>query len=684
MHRTPAEANCSRGFTSNYRVWLLAGSVFASFGCLGARMAWLQTAGRGPLLASVEKARQAVITQWGRRGDIVDVHGNLLATSCPYFELGVDPRSERPEDRSKWPELARLLGMPVDGLQTILTTRYRAAAPAVEASADWGSATAAKAGWLGHAPTAHPGEGRPAPATAAGLVFNWKEGEHAADPDDDSVASEPDESGRREVQWAKLAVVPEATYDEVQKLGIRGVYGNKVYRRTYPNNRLAAHLVGFVNQKEEPMAGMEHFADFYLRGQNGWIESEKDGRQKELPQFRTREVPAADGYSVALSIDSTVQHIAEAELDEIARTCRPAKATIIVSDPRTGFVLALANYPSFNLNAYNELSRDQQAWMRNVAVADQYEPGSVFKIVAISGGLNDGLITPSTIFDCSIDKATDRQGIVHDLPREEATDMKYFVHPIPVSQVIAHSSNRGTAQVALMLGADRFYSYVRAFGFGERTGFPVGGEIEGTVAPPRKWDGLTITRMPIGQSIAVTPLQMNQAMAAIANGGVLLRPQVIDRIRNSQGDVVFSFGPVPVRRVISEAAARTMAKLLEGVASPGGTGASAAIPGYEVAGKTATAQKLEPEATASGRTVLRYSTTHHVSSFIGFFPASRPQVQISVIVDDSDEHLIGGVAFGSKVAAPAFRRIGEQLISYWHIPPPGLPNPVLALGGVGP
>jgi cell division protein FtsI/penicillin-binding protein 2 len=659
----------SKGFASNYRAVVLAGFIFTAFAGLGARLVWLQAIGRGPLLAYVEGVRREIIVQKGRRGDIVDARGNILATSCSLFELGADPQEIRPADATRWPRLAALVGMPLPQLETILNTRFRSAAPAAETTADWGSASVAKAGWAAHGMTASPGESRPSPA-AADLVFN-----------SDSL----DADGRRPIRWAKICDdVSEATYAEIQKLGIHGIVGNRIYRRTYPNNELAAHVIGYVNHEEQPAAGMEHYADFYLRGQNGWIESEKDGRREELAQFRTREVPAVDGYTVELSIDANIQHIAEAEIDAIVKRYQPQKVTVIVSDPRTGFILALANYPTFNLNTYNELPNDQQGDLRNIAVADQYEPGSVFKIVAVSGALNDGLITPETEFNCSLKQAADGKGVLRDLPGEDISDLKYFTHPITVAEVIQHSSNKGTVQVAFKLGEERFYSYVRAFGFGQPTGFPCGGEQVGEFKAPDKWDRLTFTRMPIGQSIAVTPLQMHQAMGVIASGGLLLRPRILTLVRDPQGDAVFQFGGNEVRRVISEDTARTMARLLMGVASPNGTAPEAAIPGYEVAGKTATAQKLEPEVTGSGRTVLRYSTTDHVASFIGFFPASRPQVEISVIIDDPDEHKLGAVAYGGKVAAPCFNHIGRQLISYLHIPKPGLPAPVIAMGEMGP
>jgi cell division protein FtsI/penicillin-binding protein 2 len=242
------------------------------------------------------------------------------------------------------------------------------------------------------------------------------------------------------------------------------------------------------------------------------------------------------------------------------------------------------------------------------------------------------------------------------MPRDD----DHFDHRLTVAEIIEHSSNRGAAQLGKMLGDQRFYAYARAFGFGQPTGFPVGGEVGGYLLPPAKWDGLTITRMPTGYSVDVTVLQMNQAMEAIASGGVLLRPQIVKEIRDENGEVVYRFGPSEVRRVMSERTARTMAQLLTGVVSSEGTAPAAAIPGYEVAGKTGTVRKIIDHT---------YSDRHHVASFIGFFPASHPQVEISVVVDDADAHSPGGIAWGRLVAAPSFKHIGEQLISYLDITP---------------
>jgi len=642
----------SKGFTTNYRIALLAGLFLAMFAGLEARLVWLHIVERDELLRSVGEARRQLIVDNARRGDILDANGALLATSRSVIVLGVDPQSVRPEDRTKLPQLAALLGMPMSDLERICTTRFRPAAA---------------------------GSGPQAPAPTAGVLISLGQlvsAEAGPDADgakkDDTELDEPDREGNRPIRWAKLSdQVAESVYAQVEKLGIRGVYGSRVYRRDYPHKEMAAHVIGYVDRQERPVAGIEHYADFYLRGENGWLESERDGRSRELAQFRTREVPASDGFNVSLTIDATIQRMAEDELAAIAAQYEPEKATIIVSDPQTGFILALANYPSFDLNRFGKLAPADMGRMRNIAVADEYEPGAVFKIVSVAGALNEGLVTTGTEFDCTLEKI-DYNGITRSLPREDSSD--YFDHPLTVAEIIEKSSNKGAAQLAMTLGDRRFYDYARAFGFGQRTGFPVGGEVAGKLKPPEKWDSLTITRMPMGQSVTATALQMQQAMGVIACGGVLLKPQIIRQVHDAQGELVYTFGRMDVRRVISEQTARTMARLLAAVVSPEGNAPEAAIPGFEVAGKTGTANKLMPFELASGATVPRYSDRHHVASFIGFFPAilrrrGDRQVAISVIIDDADARCPGGVAYGAKVAAPVFKRLGERLIPYLDIRP---------------
>lgn len=731
----------SKGFASNYRIVLLASALFISFVGIGARLVWLHIYYRDQMVESkastraqpasqprrqaryelIAETRSQLIVDKSRRGDIYDARGALLATSRSVLQLGVDPNplskkdeellkkdgkqrkvyeKQRLAEEKEWPKLAALIGKPEAEVREIATTKFTTATPAKSAGAV--TAGAVKS-------TATPAN--PSPASLSGsLVFNFNSSSAAprpvaegpvavatdvddepgekpaaslvtltvpkpAEDDDLDTEGEPEADGRRKIRWAVLAKeISATTYDEVKKLGIKNVYATSSYRRTYPHGQLGSHVVGLVDRYEHPLMGVERFADFYLRGQDGWREGERDVRGKELPQFNKRAVERVDGYGVTLNLDSIVQNIIERELAIIKEKFDPKKASIIVSDPRTGFILGLANYPTFNLNDHGNTPAENY---RNSAVFEDYEPGSVFKIIAASAALDQGLVTPDSLFDCSITKI-DYRGFTRSLPDEA----HHFDHKLSVAEIIAQSSNRGAAQLAMKLGEQRFFDYSKAFGFGERTGL-LGStdadearhgfvEARGKLRLPTDRDKSAITRMPMGQGVAVTVLQMHQAMSVIASGGQLFEPQIVRNIRDSSGAVVYNFDPIVTRRAISERTARTMAQLLMGCAAKGGTAPEAAIPGYEVAGKTGTTQKYmplvvngKPVLLANGKPKNVPSRQHHVSSFVGFFPASNPQVLISVIVDEADRLCPGGA--GGKVAAPSFRHIGEQLIPVLNI-----------------
>lgn len=582
----PVRIPMKRGIAPASRLWVICAAVVAAFVGVGARLVDLQVVQADRLAAHVEQLRKGFQTLKARRGEIRDAHGTVLATSRILYHIGVDPHVTRPTDEARLPELAQILGLDPADVRTAFRRK-------VEPTAD--------------------GE------------------------------------GTRPIRWTKLAeAVDEATYDRVMALGIKGVYGNRQFRRAYPGGTLAAHVIGYVNHEGVATMGVEQYLDYYLTGQDGWREIERDGRKHELAQFRTREVAPADGYDVVLSIDSFVQHCIETELRAIAHKFDPRGATIIVSDPRDGFILGLANYPTFDLNQFNKADFASQ---RNRAITDIYEPGSTFKIVPAAAALNEGVVTPDTQINCG-SPTLQAFGRTLALPRDSH---EYAM--LSVADIISKSSNRGAAHLGVMLGPRRLHDYAAAFGFGERTGFALAGEVPGILHDVEDWDGLTITRLPMGHAVGVTPLQIHTAMAAIANDGVLLRPQVVRRIVDGQGFTVFEYPPMPRRRVIKTETARLMARLLRRVVAPGGTAPLAAIPGFEVAGKTGTTQKI-----IDGR----YSNWHHVGSFVGFFPASRPRLVITVVIDDAR---MNGTAYGATVAGPSFKNIAEQLIQYLGISP---------------
>ncbi len=587
----------SKGFISAFRLGIVCVGVLAGFAGIGTRLVHLQVVQRDDLLRQVERARKKVAVLKARRGSIFDVHGNLMASSRSFIEVGVDPHSTVEEDADKLPQLASLLELPVSEVVAAFDTK-----------------------------------------TAFRRSKNGNE--------------------TGQIRWRKLnELVGEDTYDRILELKIKGVYGNRDFRRTYPGGSLAAHMLGYVNREGTPTSGVERYMDFYLRGQDGRRESEQDGRRRELAQFRSSEIPPADGYDIILSLDMVVQHIVERELENIVDEMNPKGATIIVSDPSTGYILGLANYPSFDLNYYNEADLASQ---RNIAVTDIFEPGSTFKIVVASAALEESIVTLDTKFNCG-NNVIWVKGKALKLPRDS-----HDHGLMSVEEIVMKSSNRGAAHLGVKLGAKRLYKYARAFGFGEKTQFPFGGEVRGMLHPVKKWDGLTITRLPMGHAVGVTPMQIHFAMSTIANGGILMKPQVVKQIVSKEepvfvddnGASVLPFEPTQKRRVLSKQTAQTMAKLLTGVVSPDGTANGAAIEGFEVAGKTGTSQKI-----IDGQ----YSSSHHVGSFSGFFPASRPRVAITVIVDDAQ--LKGRIAYGSTVAVPSFKAISEQLIQYLGINP---------------
>jgi cell division protein FtsI (penicillin-binding protein 3) len=637
----------SRGFASNYRIGLLAFGVLLSFGVLGVRLVDLHIFAGPARLRAANRARSFTEVLPARRGEITDALGTKLAMNVPEYQFGVDPQVARPQDEAKWPELARLLDLPLADVELAFRRKVRGASP-VAGGTDLSDVTiklTIGAPVPASAPAVPPEE--PKPTLGALLAVP-----ETAPP----TAAAPDEDPKR-IKWAKLGgPVSDSVRDAVQALGIKGVYANQAYRRIYPQKQLASHLVGYVNKGSVPVAGLEQAYDFYLRGLNGWREGERDGRARELAQFRTTDVAPRNGYDLRLTLDSAIQKFVEDELATIATQFQPEGATIIVSDARTGFLLGLGNYPTFDPNAYNLVPADQQASMKNIAVTNQIEPGSTFKIVTLAGAINEGVVNSASRFD-----TTKSSLLVKGREARFMDDDHHSDGPMSVAEIIAASSNNGTAQIGWELGADQLYAYARAFGFGERTNLGFGGEITGILRKPATWSPPDYTHIPAGYSVAATPLQIHYAMGTIASGGLLFQPQVVQEIRDPAGKPVFIANTASRRRVISQSTARTMAQLLEGVASPGGTAAAAAIDGYQVAGKTGTAQKL-----INGR----YSETRHVGSFTGFFPATDPRVVVTVIVDDAK--VPGGkVAYGATVAVPSFHRVAEKLIGYLNIRPPG-------------
>lgn len=425
-------------------------------------------------------------------------------------------------------------------------------------------------------------------------------------------------------------------------------------RRIYPNHALAAHVLGFVSDTEREtilgqvrdvtgIDGMELKMNTTLAGLPGWRSTEMV-RARELVTFRDQDVEPHSGRNVILTLDAGLQHIVESVLADVMQKHSPVSASAIVLRPRSGEILSLANAPTFDPNHPGDFSSVAR---RNRAITDVAEPGSTFKIVAVSGALNDGLVTLDTRFDCENGRFFFAG---HSLRDDHPSGI------LSVEEIIAKSSNIGTAKIAIQMGPARLYSYIQGYGFGTRTGIPLLGEVDGLVHPPKQWSKLSISRIPIGQGIAITPLQITLAMSAIANGGVLMQPMLVDRVEDDQGQVIAQYSPQPVRRVITEATAAQMTAALKNVVSINGTARRAKLDRYSVAGKTGTAQKPG----AGG-----YMPGKYFASFVGFFPADRPELCIAVFLDEPKLPNY----YGGLTAAPAFREIAERAAKYLAIQP---------------
>ncbi|MEO5719231.1 MAG: penicillin-binding protein 2, partial [Chthoniobacterales bacterium] len=396
--------------------------------------------------------------------------------------------------------------------------------------------------------------------------------------------------------------------------------------------------------------GVEASMDQYLRGEDGYRYIERDAQGREIVLYRGLERAPRNGSQVHLTIDMGLQTIVENELDAAMREYRPAKATIILMRPQTGEILAMANRPNFDLNLRAEAKPEE---MKNRAIIDMMEPGSTFKIVTAAAAINEHKVGLDSMVFCENGVWNVGGRPLHDHGHKGYGDLS-------VQDILVHSSNIGAAKLAVMLGEQKFYEYIRRFGFGDRTGIELPGEIRGLVHPPRSWSKISITRIPMGQEVGVTPLQMIMAMATIANGGKLVQPRIVKTVTDDKGQVSGNLGPSVVRQVISPQTASLVALALRGVVGKHGTAAEAAVPGFTISGKTGTAQKAAP---GGG-----YEKNKYVVSFSGFLPSENPAFVALVVLDDAhtkDPNL----NYGGTVAGPIFSRVAEQAARYLDLEP---------------
>jgi len=437
---------------------------------------------------------------------------------------------------------------------------------------------------------------------------------------------------KRKVDYAEAA--------RVKALGLRGVYFEKESKRFYPNRELAAHVLGYVGMDAEGLSGLEFAYQKKIGGSPGRVLLRSDARQRS---FSSVEKPPDPGDDLVLTIDQTLQYIAEQELAARVKQSNALGGTVIVMEPHSGDILAMASYPAFNPNHYAKYSPEH--W-KNRAILSIYEPGSTFKIFTAATALEERLTKPDDLIDCM------NGAIV--VGKHRIRDHKAY-GVLPVREVVAYSSNVGAVQLGFRIGKERFEKYIRSFGFGAPTAVDLPGEAKGLLRPSSQWPTVTLANIAMGQGIGVTPMQLVTAVSAIANGGYRVKPRIVQRTRSGAVEKV-SFEPEAARiRILSSRTASELTEMLTGVVKRG-TGKSSQLEGFSAAGKTGTAQKIDPNG--------RYSHSRFIASFVGFAPAERPALAMVVTIDEPRGHYYGG-----EVAAPVFRNIAEQALRYLAISP---------------
>jgi cell division protein FtsI/penicillin-binding protein 2 len=434
--------------------------------------------------------------------------------------------------------------------------------------------------------------------------------------------------------------------ERIRALNLQGIHFQKEPKRFYPKRELAAQVLGYVGTDDQGLSGLERQFNRQLRGQPGKLMISVDARKH---WFASIEKEPESGDSLVLTVDQNIQYIAERELERGMEETHAIAGTVIVENPRTGEILALTNRPTFNPNIRKEVKNDA---LKDRAVSDVYEPGSTFKIVTIAAGLEEKITRPDEMFDCQMGSIVINGMRIRDSKPHGI---------LSVADIIAESSDVGAIKVALRLGDERFYKYIRAFGFGQQTGIELPGETRGLTKPVDRWSKVSIGAISMGQEIGISPLQLASLISTIANDGVHVPPRIV-AARTAAGPIgpqnalqTIAFQPAEGTRVISSLTAAQMRQMLQGVVLHG-TGRKAILEGYSSAGKTGTAQKVDP---ATGA----YSKTKYVASFAGFAPINDPQIAVVVILDSAV-----GLHQGGQISAPVFQRITQQVLEYLHVP----------------
>ncbi len=458
----------------------------------------------------------------------------------------------------------------------------------------------------------------------------------------------------RDFAWVARKLDPQ-TASRVRELNLKGIYLQKEFKRFYPDGDLAAHVLGYVGTDDDGLGGLEREFDDELHGVPGHMLTAIDAKRHVMGSEESDPLP---GENLMLSIDSNIQYMAERALDAQMAKVKALHGTVVVQDPHTGQILALAVSPRFNPNDPRHLNADS---LIDLAVSDVYEPGSTFKLVTYSAALDAAGVEPTDIVDCQGGSMTMYGRTLHD-------DKSDHFGRITVEKALEESSDVGAAKMALKLGPDKFYHYMRAYGFGARTGIELPSETRGLLQPPRKWGSTSILSMAIGQEVAVTPVQLVTMVSTIANGGVYIPPHILLQSSDEAGNSRLTAEPfrpeyqLPAtlpdgaHRVITELTSAKMRAMMQGIVLDG-TGKPAQLNGYSSAGKTGTAQKIDPA-------THTYSHTKLVASFAGFAPVSDPAISVAVIIDTPTV----GSLYGTTVSAPVFREVAQEVLEYLGVP----------------
>jgi cell division protein FtsI/penicillin-binding protein 2 len=587
------------------RIALLAVAILTVFMGLGVRLAFLHLQPAEWIQEPIEEGRMFTWKPMGNRGRIVDRNGEILAMDLAAYHVFVDPKyiEEHGDPDAVCKYLAQEFHLPPDEIREKLTDTSR----------------------------------------EYEVIRKYVPGHQLK---------------RFQRRFNGVMYTPVEWVDGAEtNVHLAGVGLEEAPIRNYPKGALMAHVVGFANREGVGAAGVEQRMNDYLKGKEGLRVSKKDGRRREIYSTRTIDIEPEDGANVVLTLDQQLQYVTEKTIEKMCDEFSAKAAWAIVMHVRTGEILAMASYPTYDLNRYGKAPAE---WRRNRAISFNYEPGSTMKAAVIASALDHGIVKETDRFDCENGYWVYGGRKLEDSHGEGV---------IPVADVIKFSSNIGTAKIALKMGEQLLYDSLKEFHFGERLGLDIPGEEGGIFYSPKHWSKISITRIGMGHEIAVTALQVLSMMNAIAYNGVQMKPMIVKQVTASDGTVLREYEPEELGRPISPSGARRMQTLLARVTEEGGTGTKAAVEGYSVGGKTGTAQKIKPASEGGG-----YYNKNFTSSFVGFLPVENPEIGIIVVADDPGEFTESGRKikyYGGTVCGPAFREIAEFAVRYLRISPEG-------------